>query len=60
MVPKSALPLSESLEDCVQRVVPFWNDTICKLIMEGKRVIVVAHGNSIRAIVKYIDGISDE
>jgi 2,3-bisphosphoglycerate-dependent phosphoglycerate mutase len=40
--------------------VPFWNDTICKLILEGRKVLVVAHGNSIRAIIKYIDGISDE
>ena len=54
------LPLSECLKDTVARVLPFWNRSIAQSIRSGKRVVVAAHGNSIRALVKYLDGISDD
>jgi 2,3-bisphosphoglycerate-dependent phosphoglycerate mutase len=53
------VPLSECLKDTVERVLPFWNDTMAPAIRAGKRLLVVAHGNSIRALVKYLDDISD-
>ena len=54
------VPLTECLKDTVARVLPFWNDTMAPTIRSGKRVVVAAHGNSIRALVKYLDGISDD
>ena len=54
------IPLTECLKDTVARVLPFWNDTIAPAIRSGQRVVVAAHGNSIRALVKYLDNISDE
>lgn len=59
-LPKDALPLSESLKDTVARVIPYWVDNICPAIIEGKSVIITAHGNSIRAIMKYLGKISDK
>ena len=53
------IPLTECLKDTVARVLPFWNDTIAPAIASGQRVLIAAHGNSIRALVKYLDGISD-
>ena len=53
------VPLTECLKDTVARVLPFWNDAMAPAIRSGKRVVVAAHGNSIRALVKYLDGISD-
>lgn len=53
------VPLTECLKDTVARVLPLWNDSIAKAIRAGDRVLVAAHGNSIRALVKYLDGISD-
>ena len=53
------MPLTECLKDTVARVLPFWNDAMAPAIRSGKRVVVAAHGNSIRALVKYLDGISD-
>ncbi|MBX3657322.1 MAG: 2,3-diphosphoglycerate-dependent phosphoglycerate mutase [Ramlibacter sp.] len=53
------IPLTECLKDTVARVLPFWNESIAPAIRAGKRVVVAAHGNSIRALVKYLDGISD-
>jgi 2,3-bisphosphoglycerate-dependent phosphoglycerate mutase len=53
------VPLSECLKDTVDRVMPFWNDTLAPAIRSGQRVLVSAHGNSIRAMVKYLDGISE-
>ena len=53
------VPLTECLKDTVARVLPFWNDAIAPAILSGKRVLIAAHGNSIRAMVKYLDGISD-
>jgi len=58
-LPPSALPLTESLKDTVARVVPYWNDTIAPDVLAGRRVIVAAHGNSLRALVKHLDGISE-
>ena len=53
------IPLTECLKDTVARVMPFWNEALAPAIRSGKRVVVSAHGNSIRALVKYLDGISD-
>ncbi len=54
------VPLTECLKDTVARVMPFWNESIAPAIQGGKRVVVAAHGNSIRALVKYLDDISDD
>jgi 2,3-bisphosphoglycerate-dependent phosphoglycerate mutase len=54
------IPLTECLKDTVARVLPFWNESMAPAIRHGKRVVVAAHGNSIRALVKYLDGISDQ
>ena len=53
------LPVTESLKDTVARFLPYWHDTIAPAIRSGKRVLVAAHGNSLRALVKYLDDISD-
>ena len=53
------VPLTECLKDTVARVIPFWNESMAPAIKAGKRIVVAAHGNSIRALVKYLDGISD-
>ncbi|WP_296447788.1 2,3-diphosphoglycerate-dependent phosphoglycerate mutase [Rhodoferax sp. UBA5149] len=53
------VPLTECLKDTVARVMPFWNEALAPAIQKGKRVVVAAHGNSIRALVKYLDNISD-
>jgi 2,3-bisphosphoglycerate-dependent phosphoglycerate mutase len=55
----SELPLTECLKDTVARFLPYWNGTIGPAIRSGKKVIVAAHGNSIRALVKYLDDVSD-
>jgi len=52
-------PRTECLKDTVARVLPFWNDTIAPSIKAGKRVVIAAHGNSIRALIKYLDKVSD-
>jgi 2,3-bisphosphoglycerate-dependent phosphoglycerate mutase len=57
---KKDLPLSESLELTAKRVLPEWNDNIVPKIKAGKKVVVAAHGNSLRALVKHLDGISEE
>ncbi|HEX4326216.1 MAG TPA: 2,3-diphosphoglycerate-dependent phosphoglycerate mutase [Burkholderiales bacterium] len=54
------LPATECLQDTVARVLPFWNDFIAPAIRAGNRVLIAAHGNSLRALVKYLDGMSDE
>ena len=59
-VEKSLLPKNESLETTIQRVVPYFEDTIKRDIMLGKRVIIAAHVNSLRALVKYFDNMSDD
>ncbi len=54
------IPLTECLEDTVARFLPFWHETIAPDVRAGKRVIIAAHGNSLRALVKYLDDVSDE
>ena len=54
------LPLTECLKDTVARFLPYWHEEIAPTIKSGKRVIIAAHGNSLRALVKYLDKISDE
>jgi 2,3-bisphosphoglycerate-dependent phosphoglycerate mutase len=54
------IPLSESLKDVLTRFLPYWHKVIAPAIHEGKRVLIVAHGNSLRALVKFLDKISDE
>lgn len=54
------IPLTECLADTVTRVLPYWHQTLAPAIRAGHRVLVVAHGNSLRALVKYLDDISDE
>src|SRR3990172_1978132 len=53
------LPLTESLKDTVARFLPYWHETIAPSIESGKRVLIAAHGNSLRALVKYLDNISE-
>jgi 2,3-bisphosphoglycerate-dependent phosphoglycerate mutase len=54
------LPLTESLKDTVARFVPYWQATIAPQVQAGRRVLIAAHGNSLRALVKHLDGISDQ
>jgi 2,3-bisphosphoglycerate-dependent phosphoglycerate mutase len=54
------LPSAESLEDTLSRVLPYWSETIMPDLLNGKRVLISAHGNSMRALVKYLDDISDD
>jgi len=59
-IPAEELPLTESLKDTVARAVPYFEDVIKPSMLAGEKVIIVAHGNSLRALVKYLEGISDE
>ena len=54
------LPLTECLKDTVDRFLPYWHKTIAPTIKSGKKVIIAAHGNSLRALVKYLDNVADE
>ena len=54
------VPLTECLKDTVERVVPYWRSAIAPALRSGRRVLIAAHGNSLRALVKYLDGIPDE
>jgi 2,3-bisphosphoglycerate-dependent phosphoglycerate mutase len=56
---KADLPLTESLKDTVARFLPYWHATIVPEILAGNRVLIAAHGNSLRALVKHLDGISE-
>jgi 2,3-bisphosphoglycerate-dependent phosphoglycerate mutase len=56
----SELPATESLKDTVARFLPYWHETIAPAIRSGRRVLITAHGNSLRALVKYLDNISDQ
>lgn len=58
-LPLDVLPKTESLKTTIDRVLPYWYDQICPAVLEDKKVIVVAHGNSLRAIVKHLSGMSD-
>lgn len=59
-VPLAHLPVTESLADCVERVVPWYEREVVPLLRQGKRVLISAHGNSLRALVKYLEGMSDD
>ena len=54
------MPLTECLKDTVERVMPFWNESLAPAIRAGQRVLVSAHGNSLRGVVKYLDNIADQ
>jgi 2,3-bisphosphoglycerate-dependent phosphoglycerate mutase len=56
---KDELPLTESLELTVDRFLPYWHETIAPVIKAGQRVVIAAHGNSLRALVKYLDGVPE-
>ena len=56
----SQLPLTESLKDTVARFLPYWHETIAPQVLAGKRVVIAAHGNSLRALVKYLDDVSEQ
>jgi 2,3-bisphosphoglycerate-dependent phosphoglycerate mutase len=60
MVPADVLPASECLQDVVARLLPYWYDAICPDLLEGRCVLVAAHGNSLRALKKHLDAMSDE
>ena len=59
-IDSALLPLGESLKDTIERFMPIWFDNIANNILLGKKIIIVAHGNSLRALVKYLDNISDD
>ena len=54
------LPAAECLKDTLERVLPYWHEVIVPALKQGERVLIVAHGNSMRALVKYLDGVSDD
>ncbi len=56
----SDLPLTEALKDTVARFLPYWHEVIAPTLRSGQRVLIVAHGNSLRALVKYLDNVSDQ
>jgi 2,3-bisphosphoglycerate-dependent phosphoglycerate mutase len=58
-LPRELIPLTECLKDTVERFLPFWHQSIVPTLKEGKRVLISAHGNSLRALVKYLDNIPD-
>jgi 2,3-bisphosphoglycerate-dependent phosphoglycerate mutase len=59
-VPAGQIPRTECLQDTVERVLPYWEESIAPAIRSGKRLLIAAHGNSLRALIKYLDGISDD
>jgi len=59
-VPEQELPVTESLKDTVDRFLPYWHENISDIIRSGKRVIIAAHGNSLRALVKYLDRMTED
>ena len=59
-IPESELPLTENLVDTIKRVVSYYESTIIPVLILGKKIIIVAHGNSLRGLVKYLDNLSDE
>lgn len=60
MLRPEQVPQTESLQDTCDRVVPFWNDSIAPALSRGRRVLIAAHGNSLRALIKFLDRVSDE
>ncbi|MGE6918861.1 2,3-diphosphoglycerate-dependent phosphoglycerate mutase [Achromobacter kerstersii] len=59
-IPADQLPATECLKDTVARVLPFWNESIAPAIRAGRKVLVAAHGNSLRALIKHLDNVSDD
>jgi 2,3-bisphosphoglycerate-dependent phosphoglycerate mutase len=59
-LPPSDLPATESLKDTIARFLPYWHESIAPRIRSGQRVLIAAHGNSLRALVKFLDHISDQ
>lgn len=59
-IPADQLPATECLKDTVARVLPFWNDSIATAIRAGRNVLIAAHGNSLRALIKHLDNVSDD
>jgi 2,3-bisphosphoglycerate-dependent phosphoglycerate mutase len=57
---REEIPLTECLKDTVARVLPLWNESIAPAIRAGKQILISAHGNSLRALVKYLDGVGDQ
>lgn len=57
---KKDIPLTECLKDTVARFLPYWHESIAPVIKSGKKIIIAAHGNSLRALVKYLDNVSEE
>ena len=60
LVPRAQLPAGESLADTVARVLPFWHERIEPVLIHGRTVLVVAHGNSLRGLVMYLDGLGED
>ena len=60
MLKPEQIPRTESLQDTCDRVVPFWNDSIAPALSRGRRVLIAAHGNSLRALIKFLDQVSDD
>jgi 2,3-bisphosphoglycerate-dependent phosphoglycerate mutase len=58
-LPANQFPRTECLKDTVARFLPYWHETIAPMVRSGKSVIVAAHGNSLRALIKYLDSVSD-
>ena len=56
----SELPLTECLKDTVERILPYWHTTIAPVVKSGQRVIIAAHGNSLRGLIKYLDNVGDD
>ncbi len=59
LLKREEVPLTESLKDCVARVVPVWTESIAPALRHGRRIVIAAHGNSLRGLIKYLDNISD-
>ncbi|MCH1423671.1 MAG: 2,3-bisphosphoglycerate-dependent phosphoglycerate mutase, partial [Burkholderiales bacterium] len=59
-VPPKDLPLNECLKDTVERFLPFWEESIAPLILNGDRLLLVAHGNTLRALIKHLDQVSEQ
>ncbi len=58
-LPPAQFPRTECLKDTVERFLPYWHETIAPMVKSGKKVIIAAHGNSLRALIKYLDNVSD-
>jgi 2,3-bisphosphoglycerate-dependent phosphoglycerate mutase len=59
LLKREEIPLTECLKDCVARVLPMWTESIAPALRHGRRIVIAAHGNSLRGLIKYLDNISD-